>query len=134
MVCSQHANILVVVANKSKELKEYEADLEYDDDIDYDDPSLTFVLDASTHGITYEDQSKTIGCNQVPFTTVNFFNVRARKSEILSRFVDERHTSNKLLESSRIQMSTLNLIQSKRMLNHLINYTIQTRCFGEKLR
>lgn len=135
VVCSQHANLLLVVAKKTESLLAEEAKLEdYDEDVDYDDPNLTFILDVTTDGITIEDQSKTIGCNYVPFVTVNFFNVRIPKSNLLSKSLDERHISQKLLESSRLQASVLNMVQSKKILNQLIEFSIRTKCFGSKLR
>lgn len=132
-VCSQHANLLIVVAKKSDSLLAEEEEGDFEDDIDYEDQCLTFALNAKTNGITFEDHSKTIGCDDVPFTTVNFFNVRVPATQLLSKIVDERHLSQKLNEYHRLQMSVLNMVQAKMIINQLINFVIQMRCCGAKL-
>lgn len=130
---SQHANLLIVVAEKSDELeKEYEVD--EDDDDDYFDAYLTIVLDLKSPGITITDQSKTIGCNDVPFATVNFSNVRVSKSQILSEGSDDRKISQKLITSSRLQSATLNLIQAKNLLKKLIDFSISAGINSQKMR
>lgn len=130
---SQHANLLVVVAEKSEELKrEYEMDEEDGDD--FFDAHLTIVLDPKSTGITIVDQSKTIGCNDVPFATINFSNVYVDKSQILSEGQDDRKTSEKLLSSSRLQSATVNMIQTKNILKQLINFSLSAECNSQKLR
>lgn len=133
---SQYANILVVVAEKSDELKrEDEEDYDEDeDDLDFNDAHMVFVIDANSSGIIQSDTGKTIGCNDVPFTTLIFSNVRAGKEQILSEAFDDRKISDKLIASSRLQMATLNMVQAKTILNQLIDYSIKTQCNGEKLR
>lgn len=132
-VCSQHANLLIVVAKKSDSLLAEEEEGDFEDDIDYEDPCLTFALDAKTNGITFQDHSNTIGCDDVPFSTVNFSNVRIPKTQLLSKVLDERHLSQKLNEYHRLKMSVLNMVQAKNIINQLINFVIRTRCCGEKL-
>lgn len=132
-VCSRHTNLLIVVAKKSDSLLVEEDEGDFGDDIDYEDECLTFVLDAKTNGITFEEHSKTIGCDGVPFSRVNFFEVRAPKSQLLSQVLDERHLSQKLNECHRLQMSVLNMVQAKKIINQLIEFVIQTRCCGVKL-
>ncbi|XP_055304084.1 complex I assembly factor ACAD9, mitochondrial-like [Sitodiplosis mosellana] len=131
---SQHVNLLIVVAEKSDELKrEFEVDEEDDDE--YFDAYLTIVLDPKSSGITIVDQcEKMIGCNDVPFATVNFSNVHVSKSQILSEGLDDRKISQKLVTSSRLQSATLNLIQAKNMLKQLINFSISAEINSQKLR
>ncbi|XP_031628107.1 complex I assembly factor ACAD9, mitochondrial-like [Contarinia nasturtii] len=132
---SQHANLLIVVAEKSDELKqEFALDDDDDDDDDFFDAYLTIVLDPKSSGITFSDEYKTIGCNDVPFVTVNFENVRIEKDQILSENTDDRKISQKLLASSRLQMATLNMVQAKNMFNKIVTFTIRSACNSEKLR
>lgn len=126
---------MVVVAEKSDEMKREDA--EYDDDDDdpeFHDAYMVFVLDSKSSGITISDVGKTIGCNEVPFSTIDFSNVHADKSQILSESCDDRKISDKLIASSRLQMATLNMVQAKNILNHLIDFSIKTECNSEKLR
>lgn len=133
MPISQHANLLIVVAEKSDELKtEFEEDEE--DNEDFFDAYLTIVLDPKLSGITIDDQSKSIGCNDVPFATINFSNVRVSKSQILSEGLDDRKISQKLVTSSRLQAATLNMVQAKNMLKQLIKFIISAECNTQKLR
>lgn len=133
-ICSQHANVLVVVAEKSDELKnEYERDEDSDEE-DFFDAYLTIVLDSKSSGITMIDENDAIGCNDVPFKTIHFSNVRVGKDQILTEGIDDRRTSQKLIASSRLQESTLNMIQSKNILNQLIEFCIRAECNGEKMR
>lgn len=135
-ICSQHANVLVVVAEKSDELKQqYEIDEDDDtDDDDYFDAYMAIVLDPKSSGITIIDEIKTIGCNDVPFKSIHFSNVRIGKDQILSEGIDDRKTSQKLIASARLQESTLNMIQAKNLLNRLTEFCIKTVCNSEKMR
>lgn len=133
VVCSQHANLLIVVAKKSDSLLAEEEEGDFEDDIDYGDPCLTFALNAKTNGISFEDHSTTIGCDDVPFSKLNFSNVRIPKSQLLSKVLDERHLSQKLNEYHRLQMSVLNMVQAKNIINQLINFVIHTKSCGAKL-
>lgn len=135
-ICSQHANVLVVVAEKSGELKqEYEIDEDDDtEDDDYFDAYMTVVLDPKSSGITMIDEAETIGCKDVPFKTINFSNVRIQKDPILSEGFDDRKISQKLIASSRLYESTLNMIQAKNLLNQLIELSIESSWNSEKMR
>lgn len=127
--------MLVVTAEKMGELKEkFDVDEDDPDDKDYIDDFMTIVLDPHSSGITTVEESKTIGCNDVPFTTVNFNNVRIGKDQILSEGVDDRKISQKLINSSRLQAATLNMIQAKNILNRITEFSISTECNSEKLR
>lgn len=130
---SQHANLLVVVAEKSEELKK-EFEIDEEDDDDFFDTYLTIVLDPKSSGITIVDQNKTIGCNDVSFATINFTNVHVDKSHILSEGIDDRKTSEKLLASSRLQSATVNMIQARNILKQLVNFSLSTECNSQKLR
>lgn len=136
VICSQHVNLLIVIAEKSDELKKEFLDETDDDDDndDYFDSYLTIALDPNSSGITMFDESKTIGCNDVPFKTISFSNVRIGKSQILSETFDDRKISQKLLASARLQSATLNMIQAKNILNHLINFSISSEINSEKMR
>lgn len=134
---SQHANLLIVVAEKSDELKreyDFDDDEDSDDDFEYYDSYLTVLLDPKSSGITLNEEYKTIGCNDVPFVTVNFSNVHIGKDQILSEGLDDRKISEKLLASSRLQMATLNMVQAKNMLNQIVEFSISSECNSEKLR
>lgn len=127
--------MLVVIAEKSDELKkEFEIDEDDPDNDDFIDAYMTIVLDPHTSGITFIEEDKTIGCNDVPFVTVNFSNVHIGKDQILTEGIDDRKISQKLLTSSRLQAATLNMVQARNILNHLIKFTICTECDSEKLR
>lgn len=122
---------MIVIAEKSDELKrEFEPDEEDDDE--FFDAYLTIALDPKSSGISIVDHNKTIGCNDVPFATVNFSNVRVSKSQILTE--DDQKISQKLITSSRLQSATLNMIQAKNMLKQLINFCISTEINSQKLR
>lgn len=125
-----------MVAEKSVELKKEFFDEEDDNDVndDFFDSYLTIALDPDSSGITIFDENKTIGCNDVPLKTINFSNVRIGKSQILSETFDDRKISQKLLSSSRLQSATLNMVQAKNILNHLINFCISSEINSEKLR
>lgn len=133
VICSQHANLLIVLAEKSKELK---MDDEDEDDIDEDfiDSHIAFVVDPKSSGITISDESQTIGCSNVPYAKINFSNVYVGKDQILSETQDDRKISEKLIASSRLQSSTLNMVVAKNILGHLIKFTIDVKCNSEKLR
>lgn len=136
VICSQHANLLIVVAEKSEALKNEcdEDDIGDDDDSEFVDSYITFVLDPKSSGIKISEEKPTIGGNDVPFTTIKFSNVYVRKNQILSETFDDRKISEKLIASSRLQLATLNLIVAKNMLDHLIKFAISTDCNGENLR
>lgn len=134
---SQHANLLIVLAEKSKALIDDcdERNINDDDDeSEYFDSYIAFVVDPKSSGINILEERSTIGCNDVPFATIEFSNVYVRKDQILSETSDDRKISEKLIASSRLQSATLNMIMAKNMLNHLINFAITTDCNGEKLR
>lgn len=138
VIHSQHANLLIVVAEKSEALKnernEDDSDVnDYDED-EYVDSYITFVIDPKSSGISISDERPTIGCNDVPFATVNFCNVYVRKDQILSETFDDRKISEKLIASSRLQSATLNMVVAKNFLKHLINFAISTDCNAENLR
>lgn len=133
MPISQHANLLIVAAEKSDELRaEFEVDEE--DDEEFFDAYLTIVLDPKSSGITIVEQSETIGCNEVPFVTVKFSNVRVDKSQILSEGQDDRKISEKLVTSARLQSATLNMVQAKNILIQLIKFSVSAECNSQKLR
>lgn len=133
--CSQHANLLIVVAEKSDELKREDAEyVDDDDDLNFHDEYMVFVMNSNSPGILQSNVGKTIGCNDVPFTTINFSNVRVGKDQILMETFDDRKISDKLIASSRLQMATLNMVQAKNILNQLIALSIKTECNSEKLR
>lgn len=135
VVCSQHANLLIVIGEKSPELiLEQKNEEELDDDDDEFDNYMTFVVDRNTIGITTIDEKSTIGCNDVSFSTVTFTDVHVRKGQILSETIDDRTISEKLIASSRLQSATLNMIQAKKLLSHLLDFTINTKINSEKLR
>lgn len=105
-----------------------------DDEDEYVDSHITFVVDPKSSGILISEERTTIGCNDVPFATVNFSNVHVRKDQILSETFDDRKISEKLIASSRLQSATLNMIVAKNILKHLINVSISTDCNAENLR
>lgn len=127
---------MIVIAEKSDELKrEFDIDEEDDEDAElFFDPYLTVSLDPKSSGITIVDERNTIGCNEVPFTTVNFSDVRIGKDQILSESFDDRKISQKLIASSRLKIATLNMIQAKKMFNHLVNFSLSAECNSEKIR
>lgn len=135
---SQHANLLVVVAEKSESLEnecdENDISDHDDDDSEFFDPYITFVVDPKSSGIKISEESSTIGCIDVPFATIEFSNVYVGKEQILSETSDDRKISEKLIASSRLQSATLNMIVAKNMLKHLINFAISTDCNSENLR
>lgn len=137
VIFSQHTNLLIVIAEKSKELKnqrdEDESDIEFDDD-DYIDEYITFVIDPKSSGVTISRERSTIGCNDVPYSKVDFRNVFVKKDQILSETADDRKISEKLIASSRLQLATLNMIVAKNMLGNLIRFAISTDCNAENLR
>lgn len=123
---------MIVLAEKSLEIKE---ELDEDDDEDeIFDRYLACVVDPNTSGITMTDERQTIGCNDVPFVTVNFNDVRISKSQILTETLDDRKISDKLVASSRLQSATLNMVQARQILTHLLHFCINTECYSEKLR
>lgn len=136
-IYSRHATLLIVVAKKSVELKnerdEDGNDID-DDDSEFDDPYITFAIDAKSSGITICQERPTIGCNDVPFATVDFRNVQVRAEHMLCATADDRKISEKLIASSRLQSATLNMIVAKNMFNNLINFAINTDCNAENLR
>lgn len=137
VIYSQHTNLLIVVAEKSNELKnernEDENDFEDSDD-EFFDAYLAFVIDPKSSGITVRQEPATIGCNDVPFATVEFCNVYVKKNQILSETVDDRKISEKLVASSRLQLATLNMIVAKNMFRKLMKFVITTDCNAENLR
>lgn len=134
-IISQHANLLVVVAEKSHELKQEDRDdTDDEDELELYDDYMAFVLDSKAPGITYTDAGNTFLGNEIPLTTVNFSNVHVEKEKLLSESIDYRKTSDKLIVSSRLQAATLNMIQAKNTLNHLIQYSVNTKINSENLR
>lgn len=130
-----------MVAEKSEALKnerddddeDGNSDIDSDDD-EFVDPYITFVVDPKSSGITISDERPTIGCNDVPFATVNFSNVYVRKNQILCETSDDRKISEKLIASSRLQSATLNMAVAKNIFRQLINFAISTDCNAESLR
>lgn len=140
VVCSKHVNLLVVVAKKSGEFNVLSENINYnydddEDDLDNDDENyLTFVIDPKANGISIDDEKKLIGCNDVPFTTISFSNVRVSKEQILSEIHDGRCVSNKLIESSRLQSAVLNMVLAKNMFKYLVHFAVHTECGSDKIR
>lgn len=140
VVCSKHANLLVVVARKSGEFNvpvENE-NYTYDDDDDdmevNDEDYVAFVIDPKANGISIDNENKLIGCNDVPFTTINFSNVRVTKDQILSETHDGRNISNTLIESSRLQAAILNMVLAKNMFKYLVDFAVHSECGSDKMR
>lgn len=120
------------MAEKSLELKQ---ELDEDDDEDeYFDRYMACVVDPNSSGITMTDERHTIGCNDVPFVTVNFNGVRISKSQMLSETQDDRKISDKLIASSRLQSATLNMVQTRQILTDLLHFCIKAECNSERLR
>lgn len=134
VICSQHTNLLVVVAQKSAELRLESDEMEEEIDEDSSDSYITFIVDPKSSGITVSEENRTIGCSNVPYATVNFSNVHVGKDQILSESLDDRKISDKLMDSSRLQSATLNMVLAKNILQHLIEFTISVKCNSEKLR
>lgn len=68
MVKSRHANLLIVSAVTEEE-SEYNGEPSTKE-------SITFVLDATTPGVSFKESGETIGCSEVPYVIVDFSNVR----------------------------------------------------------
>lgn len=68
VVKTKHANLLIVTA-VSEEKSE-------NNDQAVTKKSITFVLDTTTHGVTFNEIGDTMGCREVPYVTVDFSNVR----------------------------------------------------------
>lgn len=68
MVKSTHSDLLIVTAVNEEE-SEYNGQKATR-------KLITFVLDSSTSGVTFNEISDTIGCTEVPFGTIEFSNVR----------------------------------------------------------
>lgn len=122
-----------MIAEKS-ELNNECDESDVDDDDEIVDPYITFVVDPKSSGIAISEERPMIGCNDVPFATIEFSNVYVGKGQILSETSDDRKISEKLIASSRLQAATLNMIVAKNMLKHLINFGISTDCNAENLR
>lgn len=148
VVKSTHSNLLVVTAITEEE-SEYNGD-----------PStrkfITFVLDSSTRGITFKESSNTTGCNEVPYGTLEFSNVRLNggnsqkfntmcvslnhssffildSDNVLSEKYDNRSAAEQLTCNSRIQSAILNSIQIKQILNYLTSHLLSFTYNGVKL-
>lgn len=126
MVCSQHANLMLVVAENVDQQKE--------DDEEGDTSKLTILLDPKTPGITFSDEEEMFGCNFVPYTTVSFFNVRISNDQILSQANEVQAVHDKLIYSSRLQEATLNFAQIKKILNFLSTFISCAEYNDEKIR
>lgn len=114
--------------------KDYTYD-EDDDDMDIDEEDyITFVIDPKTNGISIDDEKKLIGCNDVPFATINFSNVRVSKEQILSQTHDGRKISDRLVESSRLQSAILNMVLAKNTFKYLVDFAVHTACGSDKMR
>lgn len=68
VVKSIHSNLLIVTAMVEKDSKH--------NDQMTTKQFITFLVDPKAHGITFSDISNTIGCNEVPYVTLNFASVR----------------------------------------------------------
>lgn len=127
-----------MLAEKSEALKaecdENYIDHDEEEDSEFVDSYITFVIDPKSSGIKIAEEPSTVGCNDVPFATIEFSNVYVGKDQILSETSDDRKISDKLIASSRLQSATLNMIVAKNMLKHLINFAISTDCNTENLR
>lgn len=133
-ICSQFANLLIVVAKKADELKMECDEIDDDEGGEFFDSYITFVVDPNSSGITISDENQTIGCTDVPYATLSFSNVRVDQDQILSETHDDRKISEKLIASSRLQSATLNMVHVKNILTHLINFFINAEFNSEKLR
>lgn len=91
-------------------------------------------MDPKTPGVLISDESQTIGCNHVPYTTVNFFDVRIDRDQILSESVDAQKAHEKLAYGSRLQDATFNYVQAKKILNFVVTHVINNECNSQKLR
>lgn len=143
-MCSKYANLLIVVAKKTGEFIER---IQNDDDIKLnfratdddksdidDDDYLTLIVDRNSNGVTVAEEETSFGLQTIPFTTINFSNVRLSRNRILSESVDGRQVPRKLIEHSRLQSSIANMVLAKEMFKHLIKYTTHTKCLSQKIR
>lgn len=94
---------------------------------------MTFVLDAKTPGITVTTEEEKIGCNQVPFCTINFNNVLASDANILSLKCGDYDVNQKLVQNSRIQSATIISVQIRNFLKVLIEYAVNSYYGDEKM-
>lgn len=63
----------------------------------------------------------------------NLTNINFHAGNVLSLTTDGCDASTKLVRSSRIQSAILNAIQIKKILNYLVQYTIDAEYNAEKL-
>lgn len=144
MVCSKHANLLIVVAKKSGEFvetidSENDAVFEFRDEseeLDSEhDSYMTFIVDMNALGVTVtEEPCSTGGLATVPFTRINFADVRLTKDRILDDSVDGRYVANKLIEHSRLQSAVANMVLAKEMFRHFLEYAAHTSYPSQKVR
>lgn len=136
VVKSRHANFLIVSAEAVEE-SEYiggESSTEIH----------TYIIDANAPGVKFQDISDTLGCNEVPYATLELENVRVGSGEpnliemktpfehfsLLDNHLAEKHehwsAANRLLHGSRLSLAVLKSVQARKVLDNLVDHTIHS--------
>lgn len=89
-----------------------------------------FLVDANTPGVTKESGDSNFGDAGVQRCKLSFKNVKLDETNIVGGKIQNRKAGDVFMKSSRLRSSLVELEMSKKIINHLTNYCIQTKQCG----
>ncbi|XP_055594611.1 complex I assembly factor ACAD9, mitochondrial [Uranotaenia lowii] len=87
----------------------------------------TFLVSSETRGVKKLSSDETLGLNDVKQLSIGFENVELTNDDIIGTTGNGTAVLVELLKSTRVQTSVLGIQLMKRLLNNVVNYSIETK-------
>ena len=96
--------------------------------------STFFLIDSQQPGVRLGELHNTFGCREAPMRRIHFDKVQLTKQQILGMPYEGNQHSEHLVRFARLRNSLLGIALSKRMLNQLTNFSVETTQCGVQIK